>query len=368
MSSGTPGEDNGAAAGAAAAAGADAGELTTTPSCPTEISDARHPQEIRMRTDKVRLDNPSLEATAQAIAEALQQGRLTRDEAESLSVWEAALAEGRACVAKLAALLETHDANRQPTLTAALTWAVLDAKLPEPTELRPGWLLPDEARVAAAPPSTPALPVPHLWALSRQPEDARRAAAKLWGAAHPRAGEHLVTDLGGFPVSHLVDYVVLGQRLRAGKHAAPYPSPAQTVMLPTRAALYPGPEAACGGALREEVKALIAKHAPTKELQMVFENARYVADQPREYLRWAVPGEVRAFLYPLILNGVFKTDPTRIEYVRIDDADVARIIEVQKRVAAEGAAGPEAKPADGAAGPESKPAGTRGEAGQDRLG
>jgi hypothetical protein len=306
--------------------------------CPTAISDARHPQEINMRTDKVRLDNPALEATAGAIAAAVRDGTLTREEAEALSVWEAALAEGRACVAKLAALLEAHDANRQPTLTAALVWAVLDAKLPEPTELRPGWLLPVPEPAEEQPQPPHRHPVPHLWALSRQPEDARRAAAKLWGADHPRAGEHLVTDLGGFPVSHLVDYVVLGQRLRAGKHSAPYPAPAQTVMLPTRAALYDGPEADCGGALRDSAKALIARHAPTKELQMVFENARWVADQPREFLRWAVPSEVRAFLYPLILNGVFKTDPTRMEYVRIDEADVARILEVQKRVGEESAA------------------------------
>lgn len=307
--------------------------------CPTTISDARHPQEINMRTEKVRLDNPALEATAGAIAAAVRDGTLTREEAEALSVWEAALAEGRACVAKLAALLEAHDANRLPTLTAALTWAVLDAKLPEPTELRPGWILPHpEAAPAEDAAKEARHPAPHMWALSRQPEDARRAAAKLWGETHPRAGEHLVTSLGGFPLSHLVDYVVLGQRLRAGKHAAAFPSPAQTVMLPTRAALYDGPEADCGGALRESAKALIARYAPTKELQMVFENARWVAHEPREYLRWAVPSEVRAFLYPLILNGVFKTDPTRMEYVRIDDADVARILEVQKRVGEEAAA------------------------------
>jgi hypothetical protein len=307
--------------------------MADTTTTTTPASDARHPQEIRMRTDKVKLENAALEDTARRIAEALQQGRINEDQAEALSVWEASVAEARACVAKLAALLESHDTNRQPTLTAALTWAVLDAKLPEPTELRPGWILPAEEEPAKT------TPVPHIWALTAQPAHVLDAAAAVYGEGHPRAAKHLVTDLGGFPVSHLVDYLVLGQRLRAGKTSAPRPT--RAVMMPTRAALYPGPENECGGALREEAKELITKYATTKEMQMVFENARYVAHQPREYLRWAVPTEVRAFLYPLIVNGVFKNDPTRVEYVRIEEEDVARIIEAQQKAASEAGAGAE---------------------------
>jgi hypothetical protein len=231
------------------------------------------------------------------------------------------------CLVKLLTILEGHDANRQNLLTAALTWAVLDGKLPEPTELRAGWIVPA---------AEGAKPIPHIWALTRQPPEVLAAAAVIWGegpsagarSAHPRAAPKLVTDLGGFPVDTLVDAVLLGQRVKAGRNSAPYPPVEAMHLLPPSSEIFVGGEE---DSMRPAAKAAIAKFAPDAGMQLIFENTRYVAAHPRDYLQWGLASEVRAFLFPLIVNGVFKGDPTKLEYVRIDEAEVQRVVEQQKR-------------------------------------
>lgn len=300
-----------------------------------------------MSSEKVTLDNPVLVASADAIAAAREAGRIDDEEAEALAMWEYQLMDARSVLAKVFVLLESHDSNRQPLLSAAIAWAVLSAKVSEPTTLRPGWLLPEApppppptAAGQTIPPPTPP-PIAHIWALTKQPVLARAAAAKVWGSAHPRAAEFLVTDLGGFPVSHLVDAVLLGQRLYARvapnravtanttPPSAPYPSMDRCVMVPEQG-IYEDEE-------RQRIsaagKAMIERYAPTPTLKMMFENARYVASNPKDYLQWGVATEVRKFLYPL-LSSAFKGDATKLEYVRIAEEDVARIIEEQNRAGA----------------------------------
>jgi hypothetical protein len=303
-------------------------------------SEARHPQELRMETEKVVLEDPEVQAVVDDLAAALADGRISEADAAALGTWQAQLAEARACLAKLLVLLESHEANRQPLLTAALTWAVLDAKLPVATELRPGWIRGEGQDPAGEQPPPPA--APHLWALTPQPEEVLPAARAVWGEDHPRAAPLLSTTLGGFPVSHLVDALVLGRGLKAGKHSAPLPGPEQWTLMPPAEDIYvrgggEGGEEALIKELRPEIKALIGRHATTREQQIQFENLRYVAEHPEDYLRWAVPTEARDFLYPLIRNGVFKEDPTRIEYIRIDEQEVQRIIRVQEQARAEAA-------------------------------
>lgn len=291
-----------------------------------------------METDKMTFEDPDVQATADAIAAAVASGELSERDAASLSMWHAQLAEARACLAKLLVVLESHEANRQPLLTAALTWAVLDAKLPAATELRIGWLNggdvegpsgPDRSVIGRA-------AVPHLWALTHQPADVLEASRLVWGPASPRAAASLVTTLGGFPVSHLTDAVVLGRGLRAGRekdgrHASlPLPDPSAWRLMPR------GGE---GGGEEEAAAAarMAARLLTTQEARVQFDNMRFVAERPEDFLRWAVPTEARELLYPLIVSGVFKEDPTRHEYLRIDDNEVQRLIEAQNRAAEEAA-------------------------------
>lgn len=290
-----------------------------------------------METEKVVLEDPDVQATADAISTAAEEGRVSKADAAALSIWHAQLAEARACLAKLLVLLESHEANRQPLLTAALTWAVLDAKLPVATELRPGWICAEEAGSS----TTAQLPAaaPHIWALTPQPEELLAATRAVWGEGHPRAAPVLVTTLGGFPVSHLVNAVVLGRDLQVGKHAAPLPDPSRWIMLPPAERIYVAEEAGAGATkqLRPEIKELIGRHATTTQQQIQFENMRFVGENPEEYLRWAVPTEARELLYPLIRNGVFKEDPTRLEYIRIDEQEVQCIVRMQEEAQAKAA-------------------------------
>jgi hypothetical protein len=328
---------------------------TSAGAAPDAVPSARHPQEINVRNEKVTLASPDIDDTARRIAEAVAEGKITEDAAEAISIWQAAVAEARVCLVKLLTILEGHDANRQGLFTAALTWAVLDAKLPEPTELRAGWILPEGGSA-----------IPHIWALTRQPAEVIEAARVLWGADHPRAQEVLMSDLGGFPVDNLVDAVVLGQRVTAGRKSAPYPPLASMVMLPPLSEVYVG---GAEDVMQPAVKETILKYAPDKGMQLIFENTRYVAAHPRDYLQWGVSTEVRTFLYPLIVNGVFKGDPSKLEYVRIDEEEVARVMEFQARMKKATEAGAaEAASAVGAAGAVSgtprgsSPAGTESSA------
>jgi len=273
-------------------------------------------QEIEVRSEKVILTNPVIESTAALFAAKVAEGVITAEEGAQLSVWESSLAEARACLAKLLAELETYDANRQSATSAALSWAVLRAKLPEETVLRAGLVFPPEG--SAAP------PLPHIWALSSQPPRLLPVLARVWGADHPRAGAQLVSDLGGHAVSHLVDVVILGQLLKAGKGAQPLP-----YTLPNRSArLVPSDRFA-------------DLFASLPEQRLVMENLAYVARSTRDYLTWGVPAEVRAFLYPIVMNAVLKDDPTRIEYVRLDEEQVRRVAEAQNGGSAGGEAGAE---------------------------
>lgn len=260
-----------------------------------------------MRSEKVVLENPAVAATAAEFERRVAAGELTKEEGAQLSVWEAALAEARACLAKLLAELETYDSNRQAALSAALAWAVLRAKLPEETELRAGLIFSSAEGPGAA-------PLPHIWALSAQPPRLLPLLERVWGAGHPRAAPKLVTDLGGHAVSHLVDAVILGQGIKAGRNSqpAPYTLPGRTARL----------------VAQSEIGALLGS-LPAERLLM--ENLSYVARCPRDFLTWGVPSEARAFLYPIVVNSILKEDPTRIEYVRLDEEQVARVAAAQQQ-------------------------------------
>jgi len=273
-----------------------------------------------VRSEKVVLVNGAIEAAAQHYSNLVREGSLTAEEASQLSVWEASLAEARACLAKLLAELETYEANRQVGLTAALVWAVLQAKLPEETTLRCGLIFP-QGSGSFAPPgaassaATATPPLPHLWALSGQPPRLLPLLRRAWGEGHPRAAAQLFTDLGGHAVSHLVDAVVLGQELRAGRKSSAVP--------------YLGAAGAQAKLIDPARAVAMLEPFPTERL--VMQNLAFIAEHTRDYLMWGVPAEVRAFVYPIVLNAVLKDDPTRIEYVRLDEEQVRRFAEAQRQ-------------------------------------
>jgi hypothetical protein len=147
-------------------------------------------------------------------------------------------------------------------------------------------------------------------------------------------------------VSHLVDVVLLGQTLHTrdletfAQPGSSFPASAPyafgemgpTLVFPEHGVYADGERTS----LTPAAKALIDRMSPTPGLKMMFENARYVASNPKDYLQWAVPTEVRKFIYPLVVSA-FKGDPTKVEYARISEEDVARVIEAQQKQGAEGA-------------------------------
>jgi hypothetical protein len=289
---------------------------------------SRHDQELNVRSEKATLENGLIDDLASKVSAAAEAGTISREESESVSIWIGILSEARAYLAKLLLYLENYSINHHAIMTASFTWAVLSANVTEPTTLRSGWVLPEEGTES----STPAAAIPHLWCLTRQPEGVVSVLSRVLGPDHVLAQPTLMTDLGGFNVSYLVDAVILGQRLRVavpGK-SAPYPSAERLVMLPEWTD-YESEQS------RRESRELITKHSSTPAQRAMAENWRFVAAHPRDYLKWGISTEVRSFFYPH-LAALLNSDPTKLEYIRIAEEDVRRVVEAQKRAAGAGAA------------------------------
>jgi hypothetical protein len=259
---------------------------------------SRHPQEINVENEKVDLVNPLIEPTFARIEEL---GSAHGREGE-LALWESVLFEARALLAKLVVLLENHSINGQPFLPAALAWAILRAKVPEKSTIRVGWF---ELEGGAG--------VPHFYIETQQPAALMPTLAALYTPEHPRAKPTLTTDLSSYPKPHLTDALILGQMLKLNKDprkSAPYPQHPRVPYSQDN----------------------LTRFHPSAEERMKISNLVYVAEHPEMYLRWAVSTEMRKFVYPIVIS-MLNSDPTKLEYIRITDEEVQRILSVQKEQA-----------------------------------
>lgn len=270
-------------------------------------------QEIKVDNVKATLVNPLMEEFNRRAGE--QSAGAVR-----VAMWNAFVMEARMFVAKLVLTLENSSINVSPFVTTALAHTILSERIPQQSRIVPG-LMESNGKW-----------VPQLYIKTSQPEELLPELARIWGPSHPFAQAELVTDMQAMPLSHLSDCLILNQVVKIGldSKSLAYNTSARRVLNPSKEFL----ETAFGTS--ESQKAILVD----------FQNFVFVAEQPQRFLKWAVSKEIRETIYPQIVS-LMKSDPSQVEYIRISDEEVKRIVAAQKELvdaaAAEGAAAAEDK-------------------------
>jgi hypothetical protein len=263
-------------------------------------------QEIKVDNVKATLVNPLMEEFNRRAGEMEEQGSLLGRAA----MWNAFVMEARAFVAKLVLTLENNSINVSPFVTTALAHTILSERIPQQSRVVPGLV------------ELNGKWIPQLYIKTAQPEDLLPELARIWGPSHPFAQAELVTDMQAMPLSHLSDCLILNQVVKIGLGSPPkslaYNAAARRVLNPTK----------------EFLERVFGSDTAQRSILMDYQNFVFVAEQPQRFLKWSVSREIRETIYPQIVT-LLKSDPSQVEYMRISDEEVKRILAVQKELAAE---------------------------------
>jgi hypothetical protein len=259
-------------------------------------------QEIKVDNVKATLVNPLMEEFNAAVT---KQEIHDPDLTGRVAMWNAFVIEARMFVAKLVLTLENSSINVSPFVTTALAHTILSERIPQVSRIVPG-LMESNGKW-----------IPQLYIKTAQPPELLPELARIWGPAHPFAQEELVTDMQAMPLSHLSDCLILNQVVKVGldSRSLAYNAAARRVLNPSK----------------EFLESAFGPSDSQKPILVDYQNFVFVAEQPQRFLKWAVSKEIRDTIYPQIVS-LMKSDPSQVEYIRISDDEVKRIVAAQKEL------------------------------------